>query len=1208
MRFSILGPLLVHDASGEPVTIGGARLRTLLGLLLLRPGQWVAADHLLESVWSGAPPAGAANALQALVSRLRRALGAGAAVEGGPEGYRLDVAPDRVDLCVFEDLVRAGRGHRAAGRPGPALADLDRALGLWRGPALVDLTAQGLAEGVAARLDQTHLTAREERLAALLDLGRTADAVAEAGALAGIEPHRERPVELLLRALAAAGRTADAVAAYEGFRARLADDVGLDPSPHLEDVHLRLLRGQLSAPADPDGPVGPGPSGRWGSPAPAGRGHRAAPEADGPGSSEVALSRDLRTSAPADNGGAPPEADGPGAGSSEGALPRGLRAPASAGGGAAPEADGPGTGSSESAPSRGLRASAGGGAAAPGGAGTGGGAAGAVGTPLHLPVPLTGFVPRAEVGITVDLLAHGRLVTLTGPGGAGKTRLAVEGAAAFAAGHPDLASRGAWFVELAPLTDGASLPEALADTLGLREHALLQPRSAPPPPPVERVAAFIADHPVLLVLDNCEHLVDDAARLASLLLERCPRLRVLATSREPLGTPGEHLLPVPSLPLPAEDSRASEAAAAPSVVLFAERARAVRPGFAVTDDNAPHVVRIVRALDGLPLALELAAARLRAMTPAQLAARLDDRFRLLGGGVRHAPRHSTLRAVVDWSWELLDEAERRLLRRLSVFAGGTDLESVEHVCADPGTPGTVAGRDVWTVLFALVDKSLAVAEEPRRADAPPRYRLLETVRAYAAERLADAGEAAAVRDAHAHRVRDLWKEADPLLRGPRQAETIARLHDENDGFAAAVRWAAERRDVHLVLDLIEYSQWYWTLSDSWEPLARWAGQALDMMGDATPEGRAVGRASCLFHRAAATTDSLDDIQGHVRAIEEVLAGEGRLPEEHPLLVYTLMYRAMTEDGRGEARDRIVRALEQPDPWMRAMVRMMLSLVDMLQGRFRTSLEQAETALAEFRALGDVWGVCQTLAQVVDAHRFDDLERCEDMLREAVALAESHGLESMATVFRVRRVQVLIFRGETAAARAELDLLAVRGCPAQPEHAVLVLLAEAQWQREVGELARARELVERLRVTMETLGGFAPAYVEVGACALAATISWDEGDPARARREAARSWWGVIGTMGPIRAELLEVLAAVSAEEEPHLAARLVGWAWALRGVPDDTDPYLAHTVARLRDKLGAPEYDRLVEEAAAPPPDEVLASASRWLAEAVPEEAPADRR
>ncbi|MFY7069827.1 AfsR/SARP family transcriptional regulator [Nocardiopsis changdeensis] len=1210
MRFSILGPLLVHDASGEPVTIGGARLRTLLGLLLLRPGQWVAADHLLESVWSGAPPAGAANALQALVSRLRRALAAGAAVEGGPEGYRLDVAPDRVDLCVFEDLVRAGRGHRAAGRPGPALADLDRALGLWRGPALVDLTAQGLAEGVAARLDQTHLTAREERLAALLDLGRTADAVAEAGALAGIEPHRERPVELLLRALAAAGRTADAVAAYEGFRARLADDVGLDPSPHLEDVHLRLLRGQLSAPAAPDGPGAPGPSDRWGSPAPTGRGHRAAPGAADPGApgsgggagrSGSAPSRGLWPPASADGGAAAPESTGSGIGSSESAPSRGLRAP-TGDGGVGPEAAGLGPGSSESALSRGLWAPAG------GGAGTGGGAAGAVGTPLHLPVPLTGFVPRAEVGITVDLLAHGRLVTLTGPGGAGKTRLAVEGAAAFAAGHPDLASRGAWFVELAPLTDGASLPEALADTLGLREHALLQPRSAPPPPPVERVAAFIADHPVLLVLDNCEHLVDDAARLAALLLERCPRLRVLATSREPLGTPGEHLLPVPSLPLPAEDSRASEAAAAPSVVLFAERARAVRPGFAVTDDNAPHVVRIVRALDGLPLALELAAARLRAMTPAQLAARLDDRFRLLGGGVRHTPRHSTLRAVVDWSWELLDEAERRLLRRLSVFAGGTDLESVEHVCADPGTPGTVAGRDVWTVLFALVDKSLAVAEEPRRADAPPRYRLLETVRAYAAERLTGAGEDAAVRDAHAHRVRDLWKEADRLLRGPRQAETIARLHDENDGFAAAVRWAVERRDVHLVLDLVEYSQWYWTLSDSWEPLARWAGQALDMMGDTTPEGRAVGRASCLFHRAAATTDSLDDIQGHVRAIEEVLAEEGRLPEEHPLLVYTLMYRAMTEDGRGEARDRIARALERPDPWMRAMVRMMLSLVDMLLGRFRPSLEQAEAALAEFRALGDAWGVCQALAQVVDAHRFDDLERCEDMLLEAVALAEAQGLESMAAVFRVRRVQVLIFRGETAAARAELDLLAARGRPAQPEHAVLVLLAEAQWQREVGDLVRARELVERLEATVETLGGFAPAYVEVGACALAATISWDEGDPARARREAARSWWGVIGTMGPIRAELLEVLAAVSAEEEPHLAARLVGWAWALRGVPDDTDPHLAHTVARLRDKLGAPEYDRLVEEAAAPSPDEVLTAASRWLAEAVPEEAPADRR
>ncbi|CAL9590221.1 hypothetical protein SUDANB121_05241 [Nocardiopsis dassonvillei] len=1140
MRFSILGPLLVHDASGEPVTIGGARLRTLLGLLLLRPGQWAAVDHLLESVWSGAPPAGAANALQALVSRLRRTLAGGAPVEGGPEGYRLDVAPDRVDLFVFEDLVRSGRDHRAGGRPAPALADLERALGLWRGPALVDLTAQGLAEGVAARLDQTHLTAREERLAALLDLERTAEAVAEAEALAGSEPHRERPVELLVRALAAAGRTADAVAAYERFRARLAEGLGLDPSPRLEDVHLRLLRGQLSTPApDARPPARPGE----GSP-PDPRGHGVRP---GPGRAGGAAVGGPGAAAP------PPPADPP--------------APA----GTAPDA-----------------------------AGTGG-------AHMRLPVPLTGFVPRAEVGLAVDLLARGRSVTLTGPGGAGKTRLAVESATAFVADHPALAARGAWFVELAPLTEGASLPEAVADTLGVREHALLQTRSAPPPPPAERVAAFIADHPVLLVLDNCEHLIDDAARFTALLLSRCPRLRVLATSREPLGTSGEHLLPVPSLPLPAEHARAAEAAAAPSVVLFAERARAVRPDFAVTDHNAPHVVRIVRALDGLPLALELAAARLRAMTPAQLADRLDDRFRLLGGGLRRAPRHSTLRAVVDWSWELLGEAERRLLRRLSVFAGGADLESVEHVCADPGTPGAVAGHDVWTVLFALVDKSLVVAKEPRRADAPPRYRLLETVRAYAAERLDDAGETDTVRSVHAHRVRDLWREADPLLRGPRQGELLARLHDENDGFAAAMRWAVERRDVHLALDLIEYSQWYWTLSDAWEPVSRWSGQILDMAGGEVPAGRAMAYASCLFHRAAATTDSLKDIRYHVGAIEEVLAAQGRLPEEHPLLVYSLMYRAMAEGGDGETRKRITRALETSDPWMRAMVCTLLSLVDTLVGRFDAALEHAGAALEGFRALGDAWGVCQALAQAVDSHRFNDLERSGELLEEGIALADSQGLEGMAAVFRVRRAQVLIDRGDLGRARTELDRLAARR-PTQPEHAVLVLLAEAQWELEAGGHERARALVERIKTVLETLGGFAPAYAEVGACALSATISWSEGDPDRARREAAWSWWRLIGIMGPIRAEVLDVLAAMAVEEDPLLSARLTGWACALRGVADTTGPVVARTAERLGDRLGARERDRLVEEAAALTPEEAFGAASRWLAETVPEEVPADHR
>ncbi|MDT0329632.1 AfsR/SARP family transcriptional regulator [Nocardiopsis lambiniae] len=1112
MRFSTLGPLLVHDAAGEPVTIGGARLRTLLGLLLLSPDHWVTTDRLLASVWEDAPPVGATNALQALVSRLRRALAGGAEIEGGPQGYRLAVAPDRVDLFVFEDLVREGRSHRAAGRPAPALADLERALGLWRGPALVDLTTRGLAEGVAARLAETRSTAREERLAALLDLGRTADAVAEAEALAEGEPHRERPLELLVRALAAAGRTADALDVYARFRARLADDLGLDPSPRLAEVHLRLLRGELSAPTTTAAATARAP--------------RPVPDRPGP------------SAGTAPSGGAPVSVEA---------------------------------------------------------------------VPVRLPVPLTGFVPRAEVDIAVDLLSRDRLVTLLGPGGAGKTRLAVEAATAFAARVPGLIDRGAWFVELAPLTEGVDIPDAVADTLGLREHALLQARSAPPPPPAERVAAFIADQPLLLVLDNCEHLVADAARFTALLLSRCPRLRVLATSREPLGTPGEHLLPVPSLSLPAEHADAEEAAAAPSVVLFTERARAVRPGFAVTDDNVPHVVRIVRALDGMPLALELAAARLRVMTPDHLADRLDDRFRLLGGGVRRTPRHSTLRAVVDWSWDLLDEAGRRLLRRLSVFAGGASLDSLERVCADPDRPGTVAGHDVWTVLFDLVDKSLVIAEDPRRAQAPPRYRLLETVRAYAAGRLADAGEVDRVRDAHARHVRDLWRTADPLLRGPRQGELLARLHDENDDFALAVRWALERRDVATALDLIEYSQWYWTLGDSWEPLSRWSKEVLDLMGDEVPAGRAVAHASCLFHLSASSVTSLDDVQGHVRAVEEALAVEGLLPEDHPLLVYVLMYRVILE-GDGTTRARIARALDGPDPWMRAMVRLLLSLADALSGRLPSALEQATEALEGFRALDDAWGQCQALAQVIDVRRYDDLDHCRELMAEGILLAEGRSLEGMAGVFRIRRAQIHIDRGDLVAARADLDLASAAGGPAQPEHRVLLLLAEAQWERERGEHARARALVDRIGPLVEALGGFAPTYVEVGSSALAATISWSSGDTEAAWREAGRSWWSVIGLMGPIRSELLEVMAAMTVEEDPHRAALLMGWSVGLRGVPDTTTPLVLRVDARLRDRLGDGEYTRIVSEAAASPAVEILEKASRWLSGIVPDPGSAHRR
>ncbi|WP_116247129.1 BTAD domain-containing putative transcriptional regulator [Nocardiopsis sp. FIRDI 009] len=1087
MRFSILGPLLVHDASGRPITIGGARLRTLLILLLLRPGQRVPTEQLTDAIWTEGPPVSAGNALQALVSRLRRALGPETEIHGDASGYRLDIDPRQVDLAEFDTLAKRGRAQFVSGEYAAAVTTLGDALALWRGPALPELTSRGVAEDTALRLAQTHDALVEDHLAALLELGRADDALPEAEALVLREPHRERPAELLMRALAGTGRTADALDVYDAFRDRLAEELGLDPSPRLADVHLRVLRGEFTVDAA-----------------------------------------------------------------------RGVARPA------------------------------------------------ATQTPqVRLPATLTSFVPReAEVDAAVAQLTQARLVTLLGPGGAGKTRLAIETAAVLTDRAPELLSRGGWFVELAPVDSGDDIVDTIAAAMDLRDHAIVQARSSAPATPSEdRVVAYLGDQPAFVVLDNCEHLVEDVARAVGALLARCPGLRLLTTSREPLGVQGERLVPVPPLALPPEDATAERAVGFPSVTLFTERARAVRPDFAVTADNVEHVVRITRALDGIPLALELAAARLRSMSPAQLVRRLSDRFRILTGGSRLArPRHRTLRAVVDWSWDLLDEPERRVLRRLSIFAGGATLEAVERVCADPGEEGAVGGRDVWGVLFALVDKSLVIAENPDREDAPPRYRQLETVRAYTAERLAQSGEEAEVRDLHARYVRDLWREADPLLRGPRQTEWIVRLQAEADNCGPAVRWAVRRGDVDLALDLVEYTQWYWILEGGWHQFCRWCQEVLAMVGDHAPEGRAVAYASCLFHSASERGSSHELILSNVRAVRKLLAEAREQPERHPTLMYGLVYEALNEGPDGPARERVERAADQEDPWMRAMVLLMTALLDGVFGDAKRSVERALEAREGFRAVGDSWGELQALIQLSDVRRFDDPERCRVLLGDGIGLAGRAGLTSIAMVFRVKRARILIDLGELEAARRDLESVAEHGPPREDDHVVIVRLAEAELLREAGELERARAVVDDLEPIVTRLGGFASVYVEPYWLLVSATTAWRAGETARAWREAGRAWWRASRGLDPVCADVLDVLGAFLSGTDPERAATMLGYAQALRGVPDMAGPLVRRARGELMEGLGEAEFTRLVALAGRERAVDVRARVGEWLAPLVPDD------
>jgi predicted ATPase len=432
--------------------------------------------------------------------------------------------------------------------------------------------------------------------------------------------------------------------------------------------------------------------------------------------------------------------------------------------------------------------------------------------PNNLPVPGTSFVGRGEqIQEVRRLLARTRLLTLIGAGGCGKTRLALRAAADGSDAYAD----GIWLVELAGLTDPALVAQALAQAVGVRE--------VPGRDLTDTLVDHLRERTSLLILDNCEHVVDAAAHVADAVLRVCPRVRIMATSREPLRSTGETTWRVPSLSVPL----ANAATAADletvlqfeSVQLFIDRAQAALPDFELTSANAAALREICRRLDGIPLAIELAAARVRAFAVEQIAARLDDRFGLLTTGPRTAmPRQQTLRAAVDWSYALLSEPERALLRRLSVFAGGWKFEAAEAVAAGDG----LQPYAVLDLLAQLVDKSLVLAEPQRGA---VRYRLLETIRQYARERLDEAGEAGCTCDRHLAYFLDLAEQAEPKLRGPEARTVMDRLEEEHDNLRLAIDWALQTGG-DAALRLSGALAWFWWGRDHHSEGCRWLARAL----------------------------------------------------------------------------------------------------------------------------------------------------------------------------------------------------------------------------------------------------------------------------------------------------------------------------------------------------------------------------------------------
>ncbi|CAA9450954.1 MAG: hypothetical protein AVDCRST_MAG58-946, partial [uncultured Rubrobacteraceae bacterium] len=405
----------------------------------------------------------------------------------------------------------------------------------------------------------------------------------------------------------------------------------------------------------------------------------------------------------------------------------------------------------------------------------------------NLPIARTSFIGREIETLEVKrLLAMTRLLTLTGAGGCGKTRLALEVARDLVGAYPE----GTYLVDLAPLSEADLVPQAVAQVLGVREQ--------PGRPLLETLEDALRSRKMLLVVDNCEHLVEAVATLVDALLDSCPGLRVLATSRETFNTAGEVAWVVPSLTVPGSRQEAytpQELEGYESVRLFVERASRRDPSFVLTSPNGQAVAQVCRRLEGIPLAIELAAGRMGVLSVEQLALRLEDPLKLLTGGRTADPRHRTLRATLEWSHELLSEAERALFRRLSVFVGGWTLEAAEEVCSG----GSVEQDDVLELLSELVDKSLVVVEAGEQR--VPRFRMLEPIRQYGQERLQESGTAEHLRERHARYYLALAQEAEPELEGADQTRWMDRLESEHDNLRAVLSWALEGGQAELGLRL-----------------------------------------------------------------------------------------------------------------------------------------------------------------------------------------------------------------------------------------------------------------------------------------------------------------------------------------------------------------------------------------------------------------------
>jgi predicted ATPase/class 3 adenylate cyclase/DNA-binding SARP family transcriptional activator len=1292
MDYRLLGPLEVIADDGRVVAFGGDKERVVLAALLLGANRVVSRSRLIDALWGERPPGRAANALQVQVSRLRKKLaaasGAREIVRNDGSGYVLTVGRGEFDVDRFEELMSAADGPSAE-----VSSRLREALSLWRGPALIDISCDVL-RAEAVRLNELRWTALERRIDADLALGRHLVVVPELEQLVAEAPLREAFASQLMVALYRAGRQADALGLYRQTRAALAGQLGIDPSPALQSLELAILNQsrdlELSPPEGGRVTAGEGsaaqgvpddrdsrlPSGTVtflfsdveGS---TGRVREIGPDAY---ARELLTHRVVVRQVIADHDGFERGTEGDSffvafrrasdalaaAKEIQELLADGqLRVRIGVHTGEPVIADGDYVGLDVHKAARLCSAAHGGQvlvsqATADLAADVLPERARLLDLGFHrlrdlsrperafqlchphlqanfppprsldarrhnLPVQRTSLVGRqAEMTEVRTLLISSALVTLVGSGGCGKTRLAMHVAAELLHQFPE----GVWFADLAAVAD----PEAVATQAG--QVFSLNP--APGSTPVEALVGYLTDKKVLMVLDNCEHVLEAAAELTDRLMSSCPGVRILATSRQPLALPGEITWRVPSLTVPGADTHngLADVSDCEAAELFADRAALARPGFVLNDSNASAVAEVCRRLDGIPLAIELAAARVRVFTPAQIADGLDERFRLLTGAPRTAlPRQQTLEASIEWSHHLLSDLERTVFRRLAVFAGTFDYMAARDVSGtDP-----IQTDQVLEVLTLLVDKSLVDVDDTGEA---ARYRLLETVRAFGLSRLQGSGEEAPVRDRHRDHYLSVAEEAEAHLEGHGQIEWFRSLHQDYPNLRAALDWSRDRGEAELLARGATPLVWFWAFRGPYHEAVAWLeharsteklptglririliGLGLLATGAVDPptglalseeglrlarelgDDRLIGRLAANLGAARFFTGQLDPI------LEEGIALARGTGDRFGLLLllHHLVVACMNLDP-SRARPPLEEALPVATlsgnqifaGWLLAR----LGWVKWYEGRLREARHDLVQAIQQSTAIGDRLGIAIALTHLGSVLiESDDLSAVVQTADRLETTCQEGGIPYWAANAIVTRSRLALSQGDLQAAvrlgreaSSDYPFVRMQGLDA---------LVEAELAQNLADEAQVH-----LAQLDQVVGTLRNPFWGTHALILKARLARLQGNHREARAHADTAILSAtrIGAQARI-VDALEVLAGLGGEQgKSQEATRLFGATSRVR----DTAGYRRTVteqradLARLRDVLGPEDFEATYSEGR----DLDLDQALEWAASAF-EETPA---